>query len=65
MTLWLAVTKDKYELPLAVADSAAELGAQIGKSRTAIYDAIKYAKKYGKRCSYVRVKIIDTESGNE
>lgn len=30
--LWLCVTKDKYELPLAVADTAVELGKMIGKN---------------------------------
>lgn len=65
MTLWLAVTKDKYELPLAVADTAAELGAQIGKSSTSIWKAVRYAEKHGTRCAYVRVKIENTWSDNE
>jgi hypothetical protein len=30
MTLYLKVTKDKYELPVAVADSKAELADMLG-----------------------------------
>lgn len=31
--LWLAVEADKYELPLAVADSARELGEMMGSNK--------------------------------
>lgn len=31
--LWLAVETDKYELPLAVADSARELGEMMGSNK--------------------------------
>lgn len=34
--LWLAVTPDKYELPLAVADSARELARMFGLSHNTI-----------------------------
>lgn len=38
--LWLAVTADKYELPLAVADSAAELGRMFGMKKNSIIGAV-------------------------
>ena len=31
--LWLAVEADKYELPIAVADSARELGEMMGSNK--------------------------------
>lgn len=34
MKLWLEVTKDKYELPLAVADSAKELAQMVGTTES-------------------------------
>ena len=34
--LWLAVTADKYELPIAVADTAKDLGQMLGISKNAI-----------------------------
>ena len=37
MTLWLAVTADRFELPLAVEDSAVELAMRMGVSRRNIY----------------------------
>ena len=37
MTIWLAVTADRFELPLAVEDSAVELAKRMGVSRRNIY----------------------------
>jgi hypothetical protein len=34
--LWLAVTADKYELPLAVADTAGDLGQMLGITKSTI-----------------------------
>jgi len=34
--LWLAVTPDQYELPLAVADTAEQLGALFGLTRGSV-----------------------------
>ena len=41
--MWLAVTPDEYELPLIVADSAAELGRKCGISKS----TIKVAERLG------------------
>lgn len=53
---WLAVTADKYELPLAVADTAKELGKMVGLSRNTIetcaYRGISGSQK-GRR--YIKV----------
>lgn len=54
--LWLAVTADKYELPLAVTDTAEELGRIYGVTDVTIYNAV--TKRHNGRCNgfkYVRV----------
>lgn len=38
--LWLAVTPDEYELPLAVADTARELGNMVGINGDTVIDAV-------------------------
>ena len=53
--IWLAVTPDKYELPVAVADTAAELGKLIGKTANAIHTGMSQAKRRGNKSPYVKV----------
>ena len=61
--LWLAVTPDKYELPIAVADTARELSGLLG-----LYDgAVKHlyhmqsTGKHKAAKKYRIVKVDDTE----
>lgn len=61
MAIWMLVTKDKYELPLVVADSAGELGQMIGKSRNAIQSAESKARRTNRRCKYVKVEEEDDD----
>ena len=42
--VWLKVTTDKYELPVAVADSAAELASLVGVKECNIYSSISHVK---------------------
>lgn len=65
MTLWMKVTKDKYELPIAVAGSAAELARMVGKTQNAIRSRVSHAKKEPWRCSYVRVEVDDDDPMDE
>ena len=37
---WMAVTPDKYELPIAVCDTAEDLAAAMGVSQSAIFTSI-------------------------
>ena len=54
--LWLCVETDEYELPLAVADTARELGEIFGvKTTTIIADA--YRKHDGRQNGYKYVKV--------
>lgn len=60
MTLYMKVTKDKYELPLAVAETKAELARILGLSRGNVRSAFSYAKKC-KHPTYVVVEVEDDE----
>ena len=60
MTLWLAVTTDEYELPIAVADSVIELAKMVGVSENAIYQTVrnhKVGKVKKKVCPYMKIKV--------
>lgn len=53
--LYMQVTRDKYELPIAVADTVSELARMTGKSRSHISSAMSHAKKRGFKSQYVKV----------
>lgn len=53
----MLVTKDKYELPLVVADTVAELAKLTGQKRSSVASAISHAKKKGFSSRYVEVVI--------
>ena len=55
--VYMVVSKDKYELPLAVADSVAELARMIGLNRSTVASAMSHAKKKGFNSHYVKVVI--------
>ena len=50
--LWLAVTADEYELPLAVENTAAELAKRLGVSE----DTVRVMEYRGKNERYRRTK---------
>lgn len=57
MNVWMRITRDKYELPDAVADSASELAKICGVSKYTIKSSIHQAKQKGYRSRYIKVKI--------
>ena len=57
MTLYLKVTKDKYELPVAVAATKQELARMVGRHESGIYRAFKE----GRESCYVEVEVEDDE----
>lgn len=57
MTLWMKVTPDRYELPVAVGDTAEQLARLVGCTKNNIYSAISNATKHGYRCQYIKVTI--------
>lgn len=60
-TIYMLMTTDKYELPLAVADTTRELSALIGVREDAIRSAMSKARKRGSKCRYVKVVIEEEE----
>ena len=61
ITLWMKVTLDKYELPVAVADTSGQLAQMIGVTPNNIHSAISNARKDGYRCQYVKVEIEEDD----
>ncbi len=59
-SIWMAVTTDRLELPLAVADTARELGEMLGVSQNAICSRLCKGHS-GKLLGYKIVKVEDIE----
>lgn len=66
MYVYMKVTKDKYELPVVMAESPRELAAITGDNVNTITTQVSREKagneKYG-RCSYVKVELEHNEQG--
>ena len=56
MKIYMKVSLDEYELPIAIADSAYELAEMVGTKQSVIYSSISHG-----RGSYRRVEIEDDE----
>lgn len=61
MTIYMKVTRDKYRLPVAVADSAKELAVLCGVSPNAIYSGFSHEKRGDCKSSYVKVVVDDDD----
>lgn len=62
MAIWLMVTKDKYEFPVAIGNSAEDLARKTGTTRSNIvssYNRFKNGKL--KTCPYRKVEEEDYE----
>ena len=65
MTLYMAVTPDKYELPMLIAESKAELARMAGMHITTVCNAINGRKRKSEsrklrkdvRCLFVTVEV--------
>lgn len=55
----MCVTKDKYELPLCVADTQEELAKMLGICPSVIYRALSNAKK-GSKSKYIAVEVEES-----
>lgn len=54
--LYMLVSRDKYELPIIVADSAGILARKLGIQPHSIMSTMINAKMQGYRCQYVKVE---------
>ncbi len=59
--VFMMVTKDKYELPVAVADTRKELGKILGVSPVTIANSITRARNNGQKSQYMRVDFTDSD----
>ena len=60
MTVWMLVTKDKYELPVIIAETSTELARICGVSnRTVISGALRSKSGKVKKSRYIKVEIDD------
>ena len=57
MVVYMKVTNDKYELPVAIADSILELADILGVKPQSIYDSMKHVKSRGSWSPYIKVDI--------
>lgn len=55
--VYVAYSKDKYKLPIFVADSPKELSAAVGIDTNTISAAISHAKRSGCYCRFAKVDI--------
>lgn len=63
--IWMKVTDDKYELPVAVADSAGQLARMCGVSRECIQSAVSHSRKEGRNSIYKKVEIEEGEEDEQ
>ena len=59
--VFMMVTKDKYELPVAVADTRNELGNILGVSPVTIANSITRARNNGQKSQYIRVDFTNSD----
>ena len=55
--LWMKITKDEYELPVAVAETAAELARMLNVSVDTIYSATSRRRNRGDKTAFVKVEV--------
>lgn len=56
MKLYLKVTTDKYQLPVAVADNAQELARIAGITKESVYSMISRSER-GMNTGYIKVEV--------
>ena len=57
MVLWLKVTNDKYELPMAVAESSKELEQMLGLSKRTVSKQVRNAERTKRKCQYIKIEV--------
>jgi hypothetical protein len=55
--LWMYVSDDELELPLAVTDTARELADVVGVDKNTIVSAISHARERGHRSRYIKISL--------
>lgn len=61
---WMLVSPDKYELPIAIADTCGELAQMLGKTEKSVYNAVTFAERRGSKRSQFR-RVLKEEGGDK
>ena len=62
MSIWMAVTADKFELPLCVADTANDLAKMLRISASTISSAVNQkTKRSNKNMKFVKVEVSEND----
>lgn len=59
--LYMKITRDEYELPVAVADSVIELAKMLGVKPNTISRSLSRQKKHERKSCYKRIEITEDE----
>lgn len=60
MVLWICISQDEYELPIAVADTQRELAEMVGVKKESIRTEFsKWKHGFRNSCRYRKVEIDD------
>ena len=59
MKQYVAVSNDRYELPIYSADTAKELGNKLGLTKQQIFERISRTKKHSKARGYYKLLCVD------
>lgn len=59
MILWMEISRDRLELPLAVADTVSELARMRNTTASAICQSMKYQSLHNKKPRYIKIEIKD------
>ena len=65
MYIWMMVTRDKYELPLAIADTARELAEMTGLHETSIMKGVLSYEAGSKYSRFRKVRVDRSELKEE
>ena len=66
MIVYMKVTRDKYELPVAIADTVGELAKMTGASKETIFSNISHQKRGSiRKGSFKKVDIGELEEEGE
>lgn len=64
MKVYMRVTDDEYELPVAIADTQADLARMVGVGTNTVCSALYKVRKWGQRSVYKEVEIDDEMDQN-
>ena len=63
--IWMKVTKDKYEYPVEMADSAGQLAIKCNTTADNIKSAVWHSKKTGYKSTYKCVKLEEGDCDDD